>query len=55
MMPGIGQASNKKTLHLLPNGFKKLLIRNEKDIELLLMNNRTYCAEIANSVSARKR
>ena len=55
MMPGVGQASNKKTLFLLPNGFKKMLIRNEKDIELLLMNNRTYCAELSQSLSAKKR
>ncbi len=55
MMPSIGQASNKKTRFFMPNGFKKLLIRNEKDIELLLMNNRTYCAEIAENVSAKKR
>eukprot|EP00347_Sterkiella_histriomuscorum_P003073 403365693 len=55
MMPSIGQASNKKTRHILPNGFRKLLIRNEKDIELLLMNNRTYCAEIAQGISAKNR
>ena len=48
MMPGIGCRNAKKTRHVLPSGFKKLLIRNEKDLELLLMNNRTYCAEIAN-------
>ena len=40
---------------MLPSGFRKLLIRNEKDIELLLMNNRTYCGEIANTISATKR
>ena len=54
-MPSIGKKSANKTRHLLSNGFKKFLIRNEKDIELLLMNNRTYCAEIANNVSAMKR
>jgi ribosomal protein L32E len=31
------------------------LLRNEKDIELLLMNNRVYCGEIANTVSAKTR
>ena len=40
---------------MLPSGFRKLLIRNEKDIELLLMNNRTYCGEIAQNISAPKR
>jgi large subunit ribosomal protein L32e len=40
---------------MLPSGFRKLLIRNEKDIELLLMNNRTYCGEIAQGISVLKR
>jgi large subunit ribosomal protein L32e len=47
--------SNKKTRHLLPSGLKKFLLRSEKDIELLLMNNRTYCAEISTNISAKKR
>ena len=51
----IGYGSNKKTKFLLPNGFKKFLIRNENDIELLLMNNRTFCGEIAKNISAVKR
>jgi large subunit ribosomal protein L32e len=40
---------------MLPSGFRKLLIRSKKDIELLLMNNRTYAGEIANGISAYKR
>ena len=54
-MPTIGNGSARKTRHVLSNGFRKLLIRNEKDIELLLMNNRSYCAEIATTVSAKTR
>ena len=54
-MPTIGSQSAKKTRHVLRNGFKKLLIHNLADIELLLMNNRVYCAEIANNISALKR
>mmetsp|Transcript_23963 Transcript_23963/g.21294 ORF Transcript_23963/g.21294 Transcript_23963/m.21294 type:complete len:85 (-) Transcript_23963:28-282(-) len=54
-MPKIGRASNKKTRHLLPNGLKKFHIENEKDLEVLLMNNRSYCAEIAQGISAKKR
>jgi len=46
-MPQVGQKQAKATRHMLPSGFRKLLIRNEKDIELLLMNNRTYAGEIA--------
>ncbi|KAG9302326.1 hypothetical protein G9A89_008818 [Geosiphon pyriformis] len=45
-MPKIGYGSNKKTRHLMPNGFKKFLVSNVKELELLLMHNRTYAAEI---------
>ena len=44
-----------KTRYQLASGFKKLLIRNEKDLELLLMNNRTFAAEFAQGLSAKKR
>ena len=54
-MPKIVSKQDHKTRHLLPNGFKKLLITCEKDIELLLMNNRTYCGEIAQGLSSGKR
>jgi large subunit ribosomal protein L32e len=54
-MPQVGQKQAKATRHMLPSGFRKLLIRNEKDIELLLMNNRTYAGEIAQGISAPKR
>ncbi|GAA5835872.1 hypothetical protein JCM5353_007725 [Sporobolomyces roseus] len=54
-MPSIGYGSNKKTRHVLPSGYKKFLVNNERDVELLLMNNKGYAAEIAHGVSARKR
>ena len=54
-MPKIGRASNKKTRHMLPNGLRKFVIENEKDLDVLLMNNRTFCAEIAQGISAKKR
>ncbi|KAJ3210272.1 60S ribosomal protein L32 [Dinochytrium kinnereticum] len=54
-MPKIGYGSNKVTRHLMPNGFKKFLVSNVQDLELLLMHNRTYAAEIAHNVSSRKR
>merc|ERR1712195_201206 len=44
-----------KTTHVLPNGFKKLLITCEADMEILLMNNRVFCAEIAQNISTNKR
>ena len=54
-MPKIGYGSNAKTRHVLPSGFKKFLVSNVKDLDLLLMHNRTYAAEIAHNVSTRKR
>ncbi|XP_020261567.1 60S ribosomal protein L32-1-like [Asparagus officinalis] len=55
LMPNIGYGSDKKTRHYLPNGFKKFLVHNVSELELLMMHNRTYCAEIAHNVSTRKR
>lgn len=48
----IGYGNKKELRHVLPNGFKKFLIRDPKDIEILLMNNRVFCGEIASNISA---
>jgi len=53
--PRIGSKQEGKTRHMLKSGFRKLLIRNEKDMELLLMNNRSFAGEIAQGISAKKR
>ncbi|KAL6967054.1 hypothetical protein U1Q18_032853 [Sarracenia purpurea var. burkii] len=42
LMPNIGYGSNKKTRHYLPNGFKKFLVRNVKELEVLMMHNRCF-------------
>jgi len=55
LMPNVGYRSNKKTRHLLPNGFLKFTVATPKDIEMLLMQNRKFAAEIASNVSSRKR
>ncbi|WCJ27331.1 60S ribosomal protein L32 [Euphorbia peplus] len=55
LMPNIGYGTDKKTRHYLPNGFKKFVVHNVQELELLMMHNRTYCAEIAHDVSTRKR
>ncbi|XP_055609922.1 60S ribosomal protein L32 [Uranotaenia lowii] len=55
LMPNIGYGSNKRTRHMLPNGFKKFLVHNVRELEVLLMQNRVYCAEIAHAVSSKKR
>ncbi|ORZ03222.1 50S ribosomal protein L32 [Syncephalastrum racemosum] len=54
-MPKIGYGSNKKTRHMLPNGFQKFTVKNVADLNMLLMHNRTFAAEIAHNVSAKKR
>ena len=54
-MPNIGYGSNKKTRHMLPNGFFKFTVSNVKELEVLLMSNRRYAAEIAHNVSSKKR
>mmetsp|Transcript_14273 Transcript_14273/g.45621 ORF Transcript_14273/g.45621 Transcript_14273/m.45621 type:complete len:136 (+) Transcript_14273:20-427(+) len=53
--PGIGYGSNKRTRNVLPNHLYKFRVFNVEDLELLMMHNRKYCAEIASAVSARKR
>jgi len=52
-MPKIGYGNDKKTRFHLPNGLKKFVVNNVKDLDVLLMNNRTFAAEIAHNVSAR--
>lgn len=54
-MPSIGYGSNAATRHLMPNGFRKVVINNAKELEMLLLQNRTFAAEVAHNVSARKR
>ncbi|EDL03443.1 mCG140709 [Mus musculus] len=55
LMPNIGYGSNKKTKHTLPSSFRKFLVHNVKELEVLLMCNRSYCAEIAHKVSSKNR
>ncbi|RLM78729.1 hypothetical protein C2845_PM12G21610 [Panicum miliaceum] len=41
LMPNIGYGSDKKTRHYLPNKFKKFVVHNVSELELLMMHNRT--------------
>lgn len=54
-MPKSGFGSDKRTRFVLPSGFKKFLITNLKDLEILLTNNRIFCGELAQNLSARKK
>ncbi|XP_006895193.1 PREDICTED: 60S ribosomal protein L32-like [Elephantulus edwardii] len=55
LMPSIGYGSNKKTKCMLPSGFSKFLAHNIKELEVLLMCNKSYCAKIAHNVSSKNR
>ncbi|XP_073792624.1 large ribosomal subunit protein eL32 isoform X1 [Danio rerio] len=55
LMPNIGYGSNRKTKHMLPSGFKKFLVHNVKELEVLMMSNKSHCAEIAHNVSSKNR
>ncbi|XP_006873005.1 PREDICTED: 60S ribosomal protein L32-like [Chrysochloris asiatica] len=55
LMPNIGYGSNKMTKHMLPSGFCKFLVHNVKELELLLMCNKSDCAEITHNVSSKNR
>eukprot|EP00474_Spongospora_subterranea_P008374 CRZ08832.1 hypothetical protein [Spongospora subterranea] len=54
-MANCGYGTNTKHKHILPNGFKKFQVANMKELELLMMHNRTYAAEIKSQVSVRSR
>eukprot|EP00186_Timspurckia_oligopyrenoides_P001840 CAMPEP_0182446684 /NCGR_PEP_ID=MMETSP1172-20130603/4515_1 /TAXON_ID=708627 /ORGANISM="Timspurckia oligopyrenoides, Strain CCMP3278" /LENGTH=130 /DNA_ID=CAMNT_0024642661 /DNA_START=12 /DNA_END=401 /DNA_ORIENTATION=+ len=54
-MPNIGYGSDKRTRHMMPNGFYRFVVNNVSDLEMLMMHNRKYAAEIAHNVSAIKR
>merc|ERR1711962_374985 len=49
----LGMAAKQR--HMMPDGFRKFVVHNVKDVELLLMLKGTHAAEIAHNVSARKR
>ncbi|OEH79807.1 scavenger receptor protein sr1 precursor [Cyclospora cayetanensis] len=55
LMPNIGYGSNKKTRHMLRSGFYKFRVERPEDIDMLLMHNTKFAAEIAHGVSTRKR
>jgi len=55
LMPKIGYGTNKNFKHMLPSGFHKFRVNNVKELELLLLHNRRYVAEIAHNVSVRNR
>jgi large subunit ribosomal protein L32e len=55
LMPNIGYGTARNSRHVCPDGFKKFLVHNVKELEILLMMNRRFSAEIAHGVSSKKR
>merc|ERR1711973_137657 len=55
LMPSIGYGSNRKTRYMMPDGMKKFVVHNVKELEVLMMVNKQYAAEISHSVSSKKR
>merc|ERR1712183_1152066 len=57
LMPSIGYGSANKTKHCLRDhrGFKKLLVHNLRELEVLMIANRKFAAEIAKGVSSKNR
>merc|ERR1711930_39846 len=43
-MPNIGYGTWKNCKHVSPDGFKRFLVHNVKELEVLLMQNRTFSA-----------
>eukprot|EP00811_Abedinium_folium_P012146 NODE_21258_length_761_cov_6.736593.p2 GENE.NODE_21258_length_761_cov_6.736593~~NODE_21258_length_761_cov_6.736593.p2 ORF type:complete len:141 (+),score=47.87 NODE_21258_length_761_cov_6.736593:93-515(+) len=54
-MPNIGYGSNRKTRYKLPNGLYKFVVRSVRDLDMLMMHNDRYCAEVAHNISAKNR
>ena len=54
-LANIGYGTKASQRHVMPDGFRKFRVHNAADLELLLMHNRTFAAEIGASVSSRKR
>merc|ERR1712157_653963 len=57
LMPSIGYGTEAADRHRCKDqkNFKKFVVNNLAELEVLMMNNRVFCAEIAHSVSAKKR
>ena len=55
IMPGIGFGTTTKARNLTKNGFFKIRVFNSKDLNMLIMTNRKFEAEIGKNVGAKKK
>lgn len=54
-MPGKGYKTTEVIKHLTPEGYRKVMVTNVKDLEPLKSLNGFYAAEIRHAVGAKKR
>merc|ERR1711988_173635 len=54
LMPNIGYGSNKKTKHICPDGYKKFLVHNVKELEVLMMQNKTFALRLPMTSPAKR-
>ncbi|XP_058132265.1 large ribosomal subunit protein eL32-like [Dasypus novemcinctus] len=52
-MPNIGYGSNKETKHVLPSSFCTFLVHSVKELEMLLMCNKSTVLRFAHTVSSK--
>merc|ERR1712088_787821 len=57
LMPSIGYGTKKADQNRCKDqkNFKKFVVNNVAELNVLMMNNRVFCAEIAHAVSSKKR
>jgi large subunit ribosomal protein L32e len=55
IMPNIGFGSNSKTRNKTNNGLLKIQVFNTRDLNMLIMSNRKFEAEIGKGVGAKKK
>merc|ERR1712141_308408 len=57
LMPSVGYGTKASDRHRCKDqkNFKRFVVNNVSELEVLMMNNRVFCAEIAHAVSAKKR
>merc|ERR1712042_374670 len=57
LMPSVGYGTKAADRHRCKDqrNFKRFVVNNVSELEVLMMNNRVFCAEIAHAVSAKKR
>ena len=53
--PRVGYGSAKATKNVAPDGFRRFVVRNVGELNVLTMQNRKFAAEIAGCIGARKR